>query len=484
MKVPLSVRVEAERFAIVSLSELPKRFAGTMLMIYLIWLSGQTQMALGLLAVTLVIEPINGLLMRRTPSAEDMAPSWVAAIYFFAAAFSMVGNTGTITLALSGQQGFYIAALLLICAAILVTTATFARMPTFFFVTGAPACLCLVIVALLGVKQDLAPSSWPDALAASFLALFLAALPFQLRKDAMASDKAVDKLRAQSVERLAQLEYLNRHDQLTGLLNRAAFESQLRAALQEAGPKKLVGLAMIDLNGFKPINDSFGHDAGDAVLVAFAQLLKSLETEACTAARLGGDEFALLMQADSHIEFQQVGQTVVDRAQAPVQFGDTELRVTASVGLASTDDPSTDPDALSADADQAMYQAKSTKSTEIIIFDDAQFAPRLSLKDRRLYEDVLRHRQIRPHYQPKLDLRDRRIVGFEALARWQRDEGEPVLPAQFIGDIEELGLMRDFTQAMLSQTLIDLSDWLQQGLDPGRVSVNINETVLATENGL
>lgn len=297
----------------------------------------------------------------------------------------------------------------------------------------------------------------------------------------------LEEARRAASARLVQLEFITNHDGLTGLSNRKAFEESLENILAMPPSDTMVAIILLDLDGFKPINDTYSHEAGDTVLRATAHRLSELAGQNAVVARFGGDEFALVAP---NVKDRQaalaLGQTIVKELKRPIPYDGKSLTVGASVGISLLNPIeclAPDLAALCAQADQAMYRAKSSTDAKTVIYDPADFAPRLSLEDKVAMSQVIRNDTIEPHYQPIYNLQTGRLTGFEALARWRHEDGSLGRPASFLPQIEELALQSDFAYGMVRQVLSDVERLLASGLDPGHVSVNLPETILATHSG-
>lgn len=297
------------------------------------------------------------------------------------------------------------------------------------------------------------------------------------------------RTRDMASERLAQLEHTHRLDYLTGVLNRSAFDQELQRVLrQSSGQPGCVGVFLFDLDNFKPINDTYSHDAGDAVLKEVARRLKSEVGEHGLVARLGGDEFVVarcgLSGADAAVGF---ARKLARCLSEDITWNDRRLKTGASIGVAVNcnrivEAPRTVHD-LCVAADQAMFAAKSSLSHEPVLFESGRFPKAMSVKDKQLLTQSLSEGSMHPYYQPKFDLRTGKIVGFEALARWRDPDGVLRYPGQFLKQIDELGLQGDFMVALAKQVVDDVQAMLDAGLDPGHVSLNLSEVTLATQNG-
>ncbi len=267
-----------------------------------------------------------------------------------------------------------------------------------------------------------------------------------------------------------QLSHHAFHDGLTGLANRRLFADRLEHAMQRRDTGVVV--VFFDLDDFKKINDSLGHGVGDAVLVEIGARLGRVLRPEDTAARLGGDEFAVLMEES---DLSRAG-LVAERLQAvlaePVVVGETPHAVTASIGLASADDCATWEDVLR-NADVAMYLAKERGKAGIAVYEPALHAE--ALERVQLQADLqraLRNDELVLHYQPAVELRTGRIVGFEALVRWERPGHGLVGPADFIPEAERSGLIVPLG-AWVLRTACRTAAALQSEHDRPTMSVNV-----------
>ena len=270
------------------------------------------------------------------------------------------------------------------------------------------------------------------------------------------------------------------HDPLTDLPNRALFLDRLRVALARAGRRpSSVGVLFLDLDRFKVINDSLGHDAGDQLLIAMAERLQATLRPMDTAARFGGDEFVILCE-DLVAEAEAIG--IADRVCAavaePVLVGDAEVHVTTSIGIALTDDADMPPEDLVRDADAAMYRAKERGKNRYEVFDSdmrARAVARLSVET--ALRRAIERDELVVHYQPTVSLDTGRIVGAEALVRWRHPDRGVVGPAEFIGLAEETGLIVPIGEWVLRRACLDAADWPTR-----RVWVNLSGRQLSQSN--
>lgn len=298
------------------------------------------------------------------------------------------------------------------------------------------------------------------------------------------TQRALNAARAEASARLQALEYMTRHDGLTGLLTRQAFDLEVEGMLARRKAGDHVAVFLLDLDGFKPINDTYSHEAGDAVLISVARRLTNLADSGGLVARFGGDEFAIAVTGiGSDRAAISFAARILRDIEQPIAYGEKLLRIAGSVGIGMTLLVEDTVSALCSAADRAMYRAKADSSGKCVVFDPTAFPARLTLDDRLALVDALRLGQIRPHYQPKVILETGRIFGFEALARWDHPTLGQLPPASFLHQINELGLQGDFLSAMAGLVLSDVAAMVADGLDPGEVSLNLPEIALATYSG-
>jgi diguanylate cyclase (GGDEF)-like protein len=266
------------------------------------------------------------------------------------------------------------------------------------------------------------------------------------------------------------------HDPLTGLPNRALFLDRLAVALDRARRTRTgIGVLFLDVDGFKRVNDTFGHWSGDQLLITLADRIKSLLRPSDTVARYGGDEFTLLLEGLSgEREIAAIAERIADVTSVPVTVGHREVPLTLSIGVALANDPDADPTALIAEADAAMYRAKQRGRARYELFDGAS---RRRAVERLELEQALRHAiessQLQVHYQPEVSLGGGGLIGFEALVRWQHPSKGLLEPVAFIQLAEETGLVIDIGAFVLGEALAQLGRW--RGTKPGvTISVNVS----------
>jgi diguanylate cyclase (GGDEF)-like protein len=271
------------------------------------------------------------------------------------------------------------------------------------------------------------------------------------------------------------------HDALTGLANRSHFAACLQDALDEASDSA-VGLIYVDLDDFKAVNDRFGHAAGDRTLQELGTRLRSSLRTHDVAGRLGGDEFAVLLQGVTDID--QLSR-LTDRIRASLEraiaWGDGVLEPRVSLGatLASGD---TDAEALLSDGDTAMYHAKRAGKGQAVVYDTAMRDENLSQAALvRGIANAVDSGELVLHYQPIVSIADRRVVGVEALVRWDRPGWGLMPPSAFIPLAEEVGLSPSIGRWVLREACSQIARWNVGGLGGGtlRLSVNVSPEQLA-----
>jgi len=255
------------------------------------------------------------------------------------------------------------------------------------------------------------------------------------------------------------------HDPLTGLPNRTLFFDRLDAALQSGSANDPVGVCYLDLDDFKAVNDTLGHDTGDVLLRAVAQRLGAeLGRQGHLVARMGGDEFVVLVEHSRGIEqLRQVAQTALDTVRRPVNVDDHPIVISASVGIVQHTDgstPSSGAAALMQAADTTMYWAKADGRDRYALFDADRHhrdISRFSLSARM--PDALANGEFIAEYQPLVRLKDERIIGVEALVRWQLPTGERLEPDRFIPLAEDTGLIVTLGRSILTDACRQAARW-------------------------
>ena len=277
-----------------------------------------------------------------------------------------------------------------------------------------------------------------------------------------------------------QIEAHNRdlaeHDALTGLPNRMLLADRLRQAIRYATRQQVqVALLFVDLDHFKVINDSLGHDVGDELLKLLATRLSACVREEDTVARLGGDEFVIivnLVQHDSDVAF--VAQKILDAVAQPYQIGSYTLDITASIGIAVYPRDGHDVGTLLKHADLAMYQGKIGRANYHFYGAemDRHAQARLSIEGK--LRRALENNEFLLFYQPQVDAQSGAVVGVEALIRWRLADGSMIPPGEFIAIAEETGLILPIGSWVLQEAARQTKLWQAQGLSVPRIAVNVS----------
>ncbi|MGV7211472.1 putative bifunctional diguanylate cyclase/phosphodiesterase [Oxalobacteraceae bacterium A2-2] len=263
----------------------------------------------------------------------------------------------------------------------------------------------------------------------------------------------------------SRLEFIAHHDALTGLPNRVQLQIQLQHGMAYARRHaSQMAVLFIDIDRFKEINDTLGHDAGDQLLVQFARRLQQSVRQVDTVARQGGDEFiVLLSELRTAADAARVADKIVAAMAVPFSIGEATLTVAASVGIAVYPDDDKDLDALIDKADLAMYAAKQRGSGAQRFTPSMQARAYTRVVLETALKHALEHNEFTLLYQPRLDLAERRVCGVKVLLRWQHPELGQVLPADFMPVLENSALVLPVGAWVLSTVAEQARRWLEQG---------------------
>jgi diguanylate cyclase (GGDEF)-like protein/PAS domain S-box-containing protein len=276
-------------------------------------------------------------------------------------------------------------------------------------------------------------------------------------------------------ERSEQLKWASEHDALTELPNRRAFQSRLQAATlraMEGGEK--VGLLLIDLDHFKYVNDSLGHSAGDDLLKAVAKRLRKGVREGDFVARIGGDEFAIVLEHLASPEvLLSVGKQLLSSLNGPMRAGSRAVRAGASIGGALFPENASTADDLFKSADTALYALKHDGRGGTRLFDSYMLhEAERSASQLRVARGAVTDRTVVPVYQPKFDIGNATLVGFEALLRWRDPRRGLQLPATLEEAFADYELAAKIGELMQRKVAADVRHWIDSGLELGRVAIN------------
>lgn len=307
----------------------------------------------------------------------------------------------------------------------------------------------------------------------------------------------------------AQLSFAATHDPLTGLLNRCALFDQARIGCGSDTQSSRLSVHLIDLDGFKRINDTFGHDVGDNLLKAVASRLRSLGSDQDLVARLGGDEFVMIRRSgdDAGDSALHLGRQIVEAIVEPFEIEGHQIDVGASVGIALCPEHGSNPAELLKKADLALYEVKAAGRDGYRLYQTAMLE---AVNEEKALEAELRRaiaaREFELHYQPILDAKTRTLHTAEALVRWRHPVDGLIAPDRFIALAERTGLIQPLSEWIIQRACLDAVSWppgiqlavnvsatqfkrgnlydvvlralLRSGLNPRRLQIEVTETVL------
>jgi diguanylate cyclase (GGDEF)-like protein len=294
-------------------------------------------------------------------------------------------------------------------------------------------------------------------------------------------EQVIDQLNQEILDKeytQKQLLQQSLHDSLTGLPNRNLLLEHLQKALQRSkrNPDYLFAVLFIDLDRFKIINDSWGHSVGDQLLIAIAGILKKCSRELDTVARLSGDEFAILLEElHEYTDAIAIAERILKQFLCPIHLKDRTVFTGASIGIVLSGATYQDGVELLRDADIAMYRAKALGKSRYAIFDQEMYAQTLHLS--KIETDLrfaLERKEFILHYQPIVSLKTSKLVGFEALLRWQHLEKGLIYPGDFIAIAEETGLIVPIGEWVFREACQQLHIWQQKFPNVSSLQMSIN----------
>jgi len=275
-------------------------------------------------------------------------------------------------------------------------------------------------------------------------------------------------------ERQGQLEYQASHDALTSLPNRVQLINHIEKEIIRVSSRKLsIAMLLLDLDRFKEINDTLGHQLGDRVLQEVSKRLLSCLRQTDFVSRLGGDEFALLLSGVTLSYAKEVAYRIMQSLQEPLKIDSFQLHIDGSIGIALYPLHGEDPDTLIRCADVAMYESK-RRSCGYVIYDpacDPNSINRLTLVSD--FHDALEQNELSLHYQPKVEVKSGRVIGMEALLRWNHPEHGFIPPIELIPLAEQTGMINDLTRWVLKTAMQQCAYWVQKGYELS-VAVNLS----------
>nr|WP_284739501.1 EAL domain-containing protein [Rhizobium sp. CG5] len=369
---------------------------------------------------------------------------------------------------------------------------------------GALLSLCTMLWLAYGLGPDILAQYAMLGIACIFVAFGMVLLMRNAIGRAVKARILADALRGKALEQAYK-------DALTSLPNRRRFFTELEALLEPGAASEPFFMGIIDLDGFKPVNDLYGHAVGDELLIQVGERLQSIFAEEHMVARLGGDEFSLLITRPIDDQaLQALGREAIEALKRPFRVGDRDVTISGSGGFAQFPRNGRTAGEIYERADHALYSAKSHRRGDIVIFDDRHEA---DIGNMGRVEQALRiadlNRELSVVFQPQIDVIARRTVGFEALARWESCRLGKVAPDVFIAAAERSGLIEMVTETLLRKTLCAMADLpsdirvafnlsacdlvsersishicslvRQSGIEPGRLEFEITETAMMTD---
>ncbi|WP_062108864.1 GGDEF and EAL domain-containing protein [Bacillus niameyensis] len=297
-----------------------------------------------------------------------------------------------------------------------------------------------------------------------------------LRLDGIIIDITEEKITAEKIK------YLAYHDYLTHLPNRRMFDQELQDHVDKT--KSNFAIMYLDMDGFKKINDSLGHSIGDRLLTEFAYRLKQCVTGDNLVARMGGDEFSILIRKVSNMEEPvKIAKELIQILEEPYFIEGYELQITASIGIAIYPDDGDNPESLVKKADAALYRAKAAGKNTYKIYNPSMDIE--SFKTYYLERDLrkaIQKNQLFLYYQPKVETHTCKIIGAEALIRWQHPEWKSISPMEFIPLAEETGMIFPITDWVIRTVCEQIKKWEQLGLPLKTISLNISPKHISRED--
>jgi diguanylate cyclase (GGDEF)-like protein/PAS domain S-box-containing protein len=282
-----------------------------------------------------------------------------------------------------------------------------------------------------------------------------------------------------------ELEYGAHYDALTGLPNRVLKSDRLRQAMIQSQRRETkVAVLYLDLDGFKEVNDHYGHPVGDQLLIALSERMKQVLRDGDTLSRLGGDEFvAIIVDMNDTAGAIPIIHRLLEAASKPINVGDLIIQVSASIGVTFYPQyDNVDGDQLIRQADQAMYEAKQSGKNRYHIFDPAHDRTiRLRHENIERIRQALNDNEFVLYYQPKINMRTNELIGAEALIRWDHPGQGLILPLEFLPVIENHQLAIDIGEWVINEAIEQIKHWQKAGIDLP-VSVNVGAKQLLQDN--
>ncbi len=298
---------------------------------------------------------------------------------------------------------------------------------------------------------------------------FIKDLNIKLENDVIEKTK---KLQDQS----DKLTYIANHDSLTGLPNRLLFLDRLEQAIRHAKRYKTnVSILFLDLDRFKEVNDTYGHDIGDKLLQEVSKKLSACVREEDSISRLGGDEFTIILENINQNDIIKITQKIISKMQDKISVESTDIYTTFSIGISRFPEDGISQDILLRNADTAMYRAKDMGKNQYQFYNKEM--TELAIRRTQVENDLrlaLANDEFIAYYQPKVDAQNNTVIGMEALIRWQHPTLGFLSPDKFISIAENTGLIIPIDKWMMQHTLKVIKTWHESGLNTGKLSLNLS----------
>ena len=278
----------------------------------------------------------------------------------------------------------------------------------------------------------------------------------------------------------AQIAHMAKHDELTGLTNRRHCRERLRTLLGAPRTDCEIALLVVDLDHFKPVNDTYGHAVGDELLAQAAGRMTGIVRPDTLVARLGGDEFALVTPLENKVDVGALAERIIAALSKPFYVADHAVHISASIGIAFAHDDSDDAETLARYADLALYAGKAKRGSWRVFEPSMDIAAQERIRLENDFREAVRFGQLEVHYQPLVELKSGIINGYEALLRWNHPERGAVPPSQFIPLAEEIGLIDIVGQFVLQMACEEATNWA----DDIRLAVNVSPLQFRSTNFL
>ena len=282
-----------------------------------------------------------------------------------------------------------------------------------------------------------------------------------------------------------ELGYQAEHDSLTGLPNRILYFDRLNQAIKKAARNQTkIAVVFLDLDRFKEINDSLGHETGDILIQLLSKRIQSQLRDTDTLARFGGDEFLILLESLTDADnIDEILNKLICSMEDPFDINDHLLHLTLSAGVSIYPDDGNDPETLIRNSDTAMYRAKDEGRNTYQFYTkemtQKSYAHMLMSKNIR---QALEYKEFQVYYQPQIDGRNNTLLGMEALIRWKNSSGDFVSPAEFIPVAESYGLIGKIGDYVFTEAITQITKWYMMGYKPGHMAINLSTIELQQQD--